>query len=92
MRVEYVAVSRRRSGAPGLVVYRPGRVTFCCAAMRRWWGVLVSFGVRDCPASTSREVNLYHERPQANGKTVLEVVPIDYCPFCGENIVICRRK
>jgi len=60
--------------------------------MRRWWGRLVSFGVRGHPASTSKDVSLFLERPQANGKTILEVIPIDYCPFCGEIIVVCREK
>jgi len=39
-------------------------------------GELIGFGVRDCAASTSRDVNLYRDRPQANGQTILEVVPV----------------
>jgi hypothetical protein len=60
--------------------------------MCRWWGVLLGFGVRDGGVSTSREVNLWLERPQASGKPVLEVVAIDFCPFCGEAVETCREK
>ena len=63
MRVFYKAV-QAKPAAP--VVYRQGPVTFCCVAMCRWWGVLVGFGAKGC-ASTSREVALYHDRPQAGG-------------------------
>jgi hypothetical protein len=72
-------------------VYRQGAVRWCCTGMARWWGVLVGFGVRDC-ASTSRTVNIYLNRPQANGKTAVEVVPIDCCPWCGEAVEVCRSK
>jgi hypothetical protein len=73
-------------------VYRKTAVKWCCAEMCRWWNVLVGFGVRDCPASTSREVNLFRDRPQASGKTVLETVPLAFCPFCGEPVEACRMK
>lgn len=58
---------------------------FCCTGMAQWWGRLVGFGVPGTP-STSRAVNLYMPRPQANGKIALEVVPVKCCPFCGEGI------
>jgi hypothetical protein len=42
--------------------------------------------------STNREVNLFIDRPQADGTTVLVMVPIDFCPFCGEVIEVHRVK
>ena len=72
-------------------VYRQGRVDFCCAAMCRWWGLLVGFGARG-GSSTSNEVNLYLDRPQANGIGAVELVPIEHCPFCGEAVETCRAK
>lgn len=82
------------------VFYRPscaqtftqGPVKFCCADMCRWWGRLIGFGVRGCPTSTSQDVNLYLDRPQANGKTAVEVVPVTFCPFCGAAVETCRVK
>ncbi len=81
MRVFYRSESARR----GLTVYRQGKVKFCCAEMCQRWGVLVGFGTRGA-ASTDRAVNLYLDRPQAHGGAVLEMVPVNYCPFCGEAV------
>jgi hypothetical protein len=89
MRVSYRSVPSVKPHLP--TVYRQGSVTFCCASMARWWGVLVGFGVRGCP-STGRTVNLYLDRPQTNGKTAVEVVPVDFCPWCGEAVSVCRNK
>ena len=85
MRVYFHAVSP----AP---VYRQGQVSWCCAEMCRWWGLLVGFGVRGCAASTSRTVNLFLDRPQASGKTAVEVVPLDFCPWCGQAVETCQVK
>jgi hypothetical protein len=73
------------------VVYRPGQVKFCCPKMERHWGALVAFGMpgRD---TTSRTVNLCVPVPQANGKEVLEVASVDFCPWCGQLIEVCRKK
>ena len=73
-------------------VYRQGRVDFCCAAMCRWWGLLVGFGAKGGAASTSNEVNLYLDRPQVNGGVAVELIPIDHCPFCGEAVEVHRLK
>jgi hypothetical protein len=89
MRVMYRAESR----SPRLpTVYRAGAVKWCCAEMCRWWGVLVGFGVRGCAASTGRDVNLFIDRPQANGKSVIETVPATFCPWCGQLVETCRVK
>jgi hypothetical protein len=29
---------------------------------------------------------------EANGKTVLETVPVQCCPWCGEPVEVCRVK
>jgi len=90
MRVLY----RARPAACGsfVVFEQAAPVRWCCEGMCRHWTNLIGFGVRDCAASTSRDVNLYRDRPQANGGTMLEVVPVAFCPFCGEAIEPCREK
>jgi len=75
-----------------LVVYQQTRAVFCCAEMARRWGKLLGFGARGIAACTSREMSLFLDRAQANGRTILEVVPIRCCPFCGEEIEIVREK
>ena len=88
MQVFYTARQRN----PRLpVVYRAGRVRFCCPEMERRWGALVAFGVPG-KATTAREVCLSVPRPQANGTPILEVVAIDFCPFCGRAVEVCRVK
>ncbi|HTU21022.1 MAG TPA: hypothetical protein VMG10_23420 [Gemmataceae bacterium] len=67
-------------------------MSFCCAEMARRWGKLLGFGARGIPACTSRQVSLFLDRPQANGRAVLELVPIHHCPFCGEVIETVREK
>jgi hypothetical protein len=86
MHVFYRALRR------SIVVYRQTRIVFCCAEMAQRWGKLFGFGARGVPACTSREVSLFLERAQANGGTILEVVPIQHCPFCGEAIETVREK
>ena len=75
-----------------IVTYRQGAVRFCCAEMCRWWNRLIGFGVRDAAASTDRAVNLFMEHPQANGSRLLEIVPVEYCPWCGEFVEMVRTK
>jgi hypothetical protein len=86
MRVFYRSVRR------ALFVYQQTRVTFCCETMRGKWGKLIGFGARNVSACTNRDVNLFIDRPQANGRTILEIVPIQCCPFCGEPIETVRAK
>jgi hypothetical protein len=84
---------RGQSSPSGETVYeQAGPVTFCCASMCRYWHVLVGFGVLGSDRSTSRDVNLSIMRAQANGRTLTEVVPIDFCPWCGQAVECCRRK
>jgi hypothetical protein len=75
-----------------VTVYQQTRVVFCCDDMERRWGQLLGFGARDVPVCTSRAVSLFLDRPQTNGRTVLELVPIRHCPFCGEVIEAVREK
>jgi len=86
MRVFYRALRR------SVLVYRQTKVSFCCTEMTRQWGKLLGFGARDIPACTSREVNLFIDRHQANGRTILQLVPIRHCPFCGEFVEMIREK
>jgi hypothetical protein len=90
MRLFYRARQAKRTGE---VVYeQTGPVAFCCAEMCRHWLTLIGFGTKDCPCSTSWDVNLYGSVPQANGGAVCLLTPVLYCPFCGEAVEACRAK
>jgi hypothetical protein len=86
MRVFYRALYR------SIMVYQQTRAVFCCPTMAEKWGKLIGFGARDTSACTSRDVSLFVDRPQASGHIVLELVPIQCCPFCGEAIETIREK
>jgi hypothetical protein len=86
MRVSYRAVRR------SLIVYRQTRVVFCCEEMEWQWGERISFGARGVLACTSRDVSLFINRQQANGRMILELLPIQCCPFRGEAIETIRSK
>lgn len=86
MRVFYRALRR------SVVVYRQTSVSFCCIGMAHRWGNLIGFGVRDVRASTSRKVSLFIDRPQTSGRSILELVPIQHCPFCGEIVETLQEK
>lgn len=53
---------------------------------------MIGFGVRDCPKSSSKEVNIWTRIPQARGMFTWGLVEINYCPFCGEAVETCRLK
>jgi hypothetical protein len=89
MRVFYRAIRSRRTGLPA--TYQQGPVKFCCVEMCRRWGTVIGLGARGA-SSTDRAVNLYLDRPQANGRTVLELVPVEHCPWCGEPVETVRIK
>lgn len=86
MRVLYRCLRR------ALPVYEQLAVTFCCASMKCQWGRLIGFGTRDVSASTSRDVSIFLDHPQANGRMILELLPIRHCPFCGEAIEKVRMR
>ncbi len=86
MRVYY----RSKSGSP--VYEQTAPVKFCCVEMCRWWDVLIGFGVVGHDRSTSKEVNLCMPRAQANGRILAEVVPVEFCPWCGEPVKACRKE
>ncbi len=89
MKVFYRVPRRQRAA---LTVYEAARVVFCCAAMERQWGQLIGFGVRGGERSTSCDVNMFSDRAQANGKSVLELTAIESCPWCGQTVETCRVK
>jgi hypothetical protein len=91
MRVFYR--SRRPKCPAGPTVYEvAGAVRWCCADLCKWWDRLIGFGVPGVPASTDRAVNLAVPVPQTHGGTVLELVPVAFCPFCGEPVEAVRAK
>ena len=90
MRVSYRARKNRRGTET--VYEQTGKVRCCCDGMRRAWGELIVFGVKGHACTTSKDVSLCIPRPQADGGIVWEVVPVVFCPWCGEAIEACRRK
>src|SRR5256885_776819 len=93
MQVSYRSRRPKRAVLDLPAVYEQvGDPTFCCEGMARQWGRIVAFGVAGHPRTTSREVCLSVPRPQASGGSILEVVAIDFCPWCGEAVEVCRVK
>jgi hypothetical protein len=86
MRVFYRVRCARR-----VATYEVTRVVFCCGEMERHWGRLIGFGVRGCKTSTSADVNLFTDRAQVGGKTILETTAIAACPWCGETVATISR-
>jgi len=74
------------------VIEQDGHPAPCCEDMRSHWGTLIGFGVKDCPRSGSKEVNIWTRIPQAKGGYVWSVTPICFCPWCGKAVEICRVK
>jgi hypothetical protein len=88
-----VRVFYRSRPAKSAVVFEAARrVEWCCADMCRQWGRLIGFGVPGHPHTTDRDVNIVATVPQANGGAVLEIVPIAFCPFCGQAVETVRVK
>lgn len=74
-------------------VYRQiGQIQFCCSEMKSRWGSLVGFGVHGHQETTSREVNLWTQHPQASEAIINGITPIHHCPWCGEVIQNYREK
>ena len=85
-------VSYRSVPGPVVTFEQAGPAKWCCADMARRWGALVAFGVRGQQRTTNREVNLQTPLPQANGKVLAGVTAIQFCPWCGEAVEVCRVK
>ena len=90
MRVCYRARKNRRGTET--VYEQTGRVRFCCEDMRRAWGGLIVFGIQGHGSTTSKDVNLCVQRPQTGGRFVWNVIPVLFCPHCGEAVEACRAK
>jgi hypothetical protein len=76
------------SGSRASVYELTEAVRFCCAEMRREWGVLIGFGVNGRPRTTSREVNLLGLRQCPVGTIIPALTEIRFCPWCGETIEV----
>ena len=90
MRVCYRA--RKNRCGTETVYEQTGKVRFCCEDMRRVWGDLIVFGVKGYARTTSRDVSLCVPRPQADRRFVWDVIPVLFCPHCGEAVETCRMK
>jgi hypothetical protein len=53
------------------------------------WHRMICFGP---PGLESREVNVWTRIPQAKGGYVWAVTEINFCPWCGEAVEVCRLK
>lgn len=75
-----------------LTVYeQTGTLDFCWHEMRDEWGVLIGFGIKGHPWTTSREVNIFtSHHMQIIGNVILGITEIRYCPCCGEEFEIVR--
>jgi hypothetical protein len=87
-------VSYRSCRTSRVKVYEQvGDVHFCCQEMQDEWGILVGFGIKGHPRTTSREVNIFtSHHMQISGNFILGITEIRYCPWCGEEIEVCRAK
>ena len=93
MQVSYRSRRPKRAVNDLPAVYEQvGEPAFCCEGMARQWGRLIGFGVQGHPRTTSPEICLSVPRPQANRTPILEVVGIDFCPWCGQAIETCLVK
>lgn len=89
MRISYRTYRGRRSP----VYEQVGETCFCCRQMRDEWGILVGFGVKGHPRTSSREVNVFTSYlALASGNGVQGITEIRYCPWCGEEIEIACLK
>ena len=92
MRVFYRAFPGHPVRGPEVVYEQAGAPRFCCEEMRLHWGTLIGLGLKDCPRTASRKVNLWTRVPQAKGGFVCGLVEVGYCPWCGEAVEVCRVK
>lgn len=91
MRLSYRSISA--PAVPDATVYeQTGPVRFCCKEMCQEWGVLVAFGVKGHRRTTDRGVNLQTLHPQASGSVLAGITAIQFCPWCGEEVEVCRSK
>jgi hypothetical protein len=92
MKVQYKVIPCDKDNGPLAVYEQAGPVKFCCAEMCQEWNILVGFGIKGHPRTTSREVNVFTQHPQASGSILVGITEIRYCPWCGERIELCRVK
>lgn len=88
MRVSYRSCRGRYE-----TVFEQTDIWFCCQEMQGEWDILIGFGIKGHRRTTSREVNIFaSHHMQMSGNSVLGVVEIRYCPWCGEEIEVVRVK
>lgn len=93
MRLLCRSIHNHRPRGPCRVYELAGPLLFCCGDMADWWDILIGFGVRGHPRTSSREVNLFTSVvPQSNGGLVIGITEVRNCPWCGEPITVCRIK
>jgi hypothetical protein len=83
---------RSGCGGPVTVYEQAGVVHVCCEEMGRQWGILIGFGLKGYPRTTSREVNIFILHPQLSGRIMPGITEIRFCPWCGEEIEVYRVK
>jgi hypothetical protein len=74
------------------VYEQTGPLDFCCQEMWDEWGILIGFGIKGHPRTSSREVNIFTLHPQSTETIIPGTTEIRYCPWCGEQIEVCRVK
>jgi hypothetical protein len=89
MRVSYRSCRKRRCST---VYEQTGLLTFCCDKMRVEWDILIGFGLKGHPRTSSREVNLFGLHQFSTGTIIPVITDIQFCPWCGEDIEVIRVK
>lgn len=89
MRISYR--SCRKHGC--FTVYeQTGLLDFCCEDLRREWDILIGFGIKGHPRTSSRHVNIFGLHQFSTGSIIPVITDIRYCPWCGEEIEVVRVK
>lgn len=73
------------------VYERTGSLAFCCSRMQAEWDILIGFGLKGHPRTSSREVNIFGLHQFSTGSIIPVITDINYCPWCGEGIEVVRR-
>jgi hypothetical protein len=69
-----------------------GPLDFYCEDLRREWDILIGFGIKGRPRTSSRHVNIFGLHQFSTGSIVPVINDIRYCPWCGDEIEVVRVK
>ncbi len=73
-------------------VYRQGRVNFCCAAMCRWWGLLLGFGARVAPPPPAEKSIFTWTGPRRTGPMPWNWSPLSIARSVGKRLKFAEQS